>query len=119
MAQAVEGRARRCARRTKKWAAKSAKDSCKCGQSTNLGVLRSKIGVRVIAEELNMNMETVRQTVKEDLGMRKIPAKMVPRILTHDQKQRLLHISSDLLRKAKLFDRVITGDETWCFQYDP
>ena len=44
---------------------------------------------------------------------------MVPRIFTHDQKQRQLHISSDLLRSAEMFDWVITGDETWCFQYDP
>ena len=44
---------------------------------------------------------------------------MVPRILTHDQKQRRrLHISSDILRNAEMFDRVITGGETWCFQYD-
>jgi hypothetical protein len=42
---------------------------------------------------------------------------MVPRILTHDQKRRL-HISSHLLRNAEMFDRVITGDETLCFQYD-
>jgi len=35
--------ARRCARRPKKWAAKNAKDRCKCGQSTNLSALRSKI----------------------------------------------------------------------------
>jgi len=34
-----------------------------------------RLGVRVIAEELNMNRETVRQIVKEDLGMRKIPQK--------------------------------------------
>jgi histone-lysine N-methyltransferase SETMAR len=65
-----------------------------------------------------MNRETVRQIVKEDLGMRKISAKMVPRILTHDQKQRQLHISSDLLCNEEMFDRVITGDETWCFQYN-
>jgi len=37
-----------------------------------------RLGVRVIAEELNVNRETVRQIVKEDLGMRKISAKMVP-----------------------------------------
>jgi histone-lysine N-methyltransferase SETMAR len=78
-----------------------------------------RLGVRVIAEELNMTRETVRQIVKEDLGMRKISAKMVPQILTHDQKQSWLHISSDLLRNAEKFDRVITGDDTWCFQYDP
>jgi hypothetical protein len=34
-----------------------------------------RLGVRVIAEELNINRETVRQIVKEDLGMRKISAK--------------------------------------------
>jgi len=84
-------------------------------------LLRSdrRLGVRVIAKELNMNRETVRQTVKEDLGTRKISAKMVSRILTHGQKERPLHISSDLLRNAEMSDRVITGDETWCFQYDP
>ena len=68
--------------------------------------------VRVKADELNMNRKTVRQIVKEDLGMRKISAKMVPQILkTHDQKQRQLHISSDLLCNAEMFDKVITGDE--------
>jgi hypothetical protein len=67
-----------------------------------------RVGVRVIAEELNMNRETVRQIVKEDLRMRKSSTKMVPRILTHDQKQRWLHISSDILRSAEMFDRVST-----------
>jgi histone-lysine N-methyltransferase SETMAR len=71
-----------------------------------------RLGVTAIAEELYMNRETVRQIVKEDLGVRKISAKMVPRILTHDQKQRRLHISSDLLRNAEMFGRVVTGYET-------
>jgi hypothetical protein len=75
--------------------------------------------VRVIAEELNMNRETVRQIVMEDVGMRKFYAKMVPRILTRGQKQRRLRISPDVLCNAEMFDRVITGDKTWCFQYDP
>jgi len=78
-----------------------------------------RLGVRVIAEELNMNRETVRQIVNGDLGMRNFSAKMVPRILTHDAKERRLHSSFDLLRNAEMFDRAITGDETWCFQYDP
>ena len=66
-----------------------------------------------------MNRETVRQILKEDLGMRKFSEKMMSRILTHDQKQRRLHVSSHLLRNAAMSERVITGDETWCFQYDP
>jgi hypothetical protein len=43
---------------------------------------------------------------------------MVPRIFIHDQKQRRLYISSDLLPNAEMFGRVITGYETWYFQYD-
>jgi AraC-like DNA-binding protein len=71
-----------------------------------------RLGLRVIAEELNMYRETVLQIVKEDLGMRKFSAKMAPQILKHDQKQRRLHSSSDLLRNAEMFDRVITDDKT-------
>jgi hypothetical protein len=51
--------------------------------------------------------------------MRKMSAKLVPRILIDGQKQRRLHISYDLLNNAEMIDRVITGDKTWCFQYDP
>jgi hypothetical protein len=67
---------------------------------------------------LNMNRETVRQIIREDLGMRKISEKMAPRILTDDLKQHQLHILSDILHTAEMADRVNTGDETWRFQYD-
>ena len=36
----------------------------------------------MIADEVNMNRETVRLILTEELGMRKICAKMVPRNLT-------------------------------------
>jgi len=65
-----------------------------------------------------MNRETGRQIVKVDLAMRKFSEKMVPQNLTHDQKRRF-HISSELLRNAEMFDRVIARDETWCFAYYP
>jgi hypothetical protein len=51
--------------------------------------------------------------------MKKISAEMMPLILTHDQKQCQFHISSDLLCNVEMFDRVITSDEMWRFQYDP
>jgi hypothetical protein len=71
--------------------------------------------VRLIAEEPNMNRETVLQIIMEDLGMTQISAKMVPQILTNDQKQRRLHISSDLLHNAEMFDRVVAGAKTRYF----
>lgn len=84
-------------------------------------LLRSDGGlsVRMMAEELNMNRETVRQILTEDLGVGKISAETGPPVLTGDQKERRLRISCDLLKNEEAFGRVITGDETWCLQYDP
>jgi len=47
-----------------------------------------RLTVRSIAEQVNMNRETVRKILTEDLDMRKVCAKMVPKELTEEQKQR-------------------------------
>jgi len=52
--------------------------------------------------------------------MRKVCAKMVPKELTKEQNQRRVTICQDLLeRQDDILGRVITGDETWVYQYDP
>jgi len=51
--------------------------------------------------------------------MRNVCAKMVPKKLTEEQKQRRATIYQDLLeRQDDILGRVITGDETWVYQYD-
>jgi len=46
--------------------------------------------------------------------------KNVPKELTEQQKQRRVKICQDLLeRQDDILGRVITGDETWVYQYDP
>jgi len=76
--------------------------------------------VRSIAEQVNIDRETVRKILTEDLGMRKVCAKMVPKELTEEQKQRRVTIFQDLLeRQDDILGHVITGDETWVYQYDP
>ena len=47
-----------------------------------------RLTVRSIAEQVNIDKETVRKILTEDLGMRKLCAKMVPKELTEEQKQR-------------------------------
>ena len=44
--------------------------------------------VRIIAEQVNIDRKTVRKILTEDLDMRKVGAKMVPKELTEEQKQR-------------------------------
>ena len=69
---------------------------------------------------MNIDRETVRKILTEDLDMRKACAKMVPRELTEKQKQRRVTICQDLLeRQDAILGSVITGDKTWVYQYDP
>jgi len=44
--------------------------------------------VRSIAEQVNFDRETVRKILTEDLDMRNVCAKMVPKELTEKQKER-------------------------------
>jgi len=76
--------------------------------------------VRSTAEQVNIDTETVRKILTEDLDMRKVCAKMVPQELTEEQKQRRVTICQDLLERLDdILDHVITGDETWVYQYNP
>lgn len=82
-----------------------------------------RLTIRMIADQLTLDKETVRLILVNDLGMRKICAKMVPRLLTDDQKTRRMTVCQDVLEQlavnGKLLESVITGDESWVFQYDP
>jgi len=79
-----------------------------------------QLTVRSIAEQVNINRETVRKILTEDLDMRKLCAKIVPKELTEEQKQRRVIICQDLLeRQDDILGHIITCDETWVYQYDP
>ncbi|KAM7313634.1 putative histone-lysine N-methyltransferase SETMAR-like [Ixodes scapularis] len=55
--------------------------------------------------------------------MRKVCGKMVPKVLTSDMKEERLLKCQELHERfetdPEFLDRVITGDETWIFEYDP
>ena len=71
------------------------------------------MAIRNIAEEVNIDRETVRKILTEDLDMRKVCAKIVPKELTEEQKERRITIYQDLLeRQDDISGHVIRGDET-------
>jgi GH24 family phage-related lysozyme (muramidase) len=55
-----------------------------------------RLTVRMIADEVNINRETLRLILTEELGMRKICAKMVPKNLTEQQRGALLSAVFDI-----------------------
>ena len=79
-----------------------------------------RLTVTSIAQQVNIDRETVRKILTEDLDMRKVCAKMVPKEFTKEQKQRRVTICQDLLdRQDDILGCVITADETWVYQYNP
>ncbi|XP_026816229.1 protein GVQW3-like [Rhopalosiphum maidis] len=82
-----------------------------------------RLTVRMIGEQLGLTHTTVHQILTNDLEMRKICAKMVPKILSQDQKDnrrdRCLDFLEQIENEPSFLKRVITGDESWIFEYDP
>ena len=65
----------------------------------------------------------VHEIVTTELQMQKVCAKLVPKILTDEQKENRVSTSHKLLDRVRcdpdFLEQVITGDETWVFEYDP
>ena len=66
---------------------------------------------------------TCQRVLTEELGMQLVAAKFVPRILTADKKQQRVNVCTELRQFASndetVLSRVITGDESWVYGYDP
>jgi len=82
-----------------------------------------RFSVYQVADALNMSKSTVHRIISEDLSMRKVCAKLVPRALADEQKQLRVLRCQELLELCEddpeFLNKVVTGDETWCFEYDP
>ncbi|UYV78230.1 hypothetical protein LAZ67_16000594 [Cordylochernes scorpioides] len=81
-----------------------------------------RITVREVAEDLNISIGSCHSIFINDLGMRRVAAKFVPKLLNCDQKQHRMNIANEMLGSARddpnLLQRVITGDEAWVYGYD-
>jgi histone-lysine N-methyltransferase SETMAR len=66
---------------------------------------------------------TVRRILADNLNMRRISAKFVPRLLSDDQKTHHVSACRELKQQARddpnFIFNIITGDETWVNGYDP
>ena len=81
------------------------------------------LSLRMLTDEVNIGKDTVRKIVVEDVRKRKICSRFLPHSLTPEQKDRRIAACRDLIATAgsdpDFFRKIVTGDETWCFAYDP
>jgi hypothetical protein len=82
--------------------------------------------IQDLADKMGVGYGTCQWILTAKLGMHHVAAKFVPRILTADQKQQRVGVCKELRQIASnssddvaFLSRVITGDESWIYGYDP
>jgi histone-lysine N-methyltransferase SETMAR len=79
--------------------------------------------IREVAEEVRIAFGTCQKILTEDLQMKHVRAKLVPHLLTAEQKDDHVTFCTDLRDRAQndpnFMSLVITGDECWVHRYDP
>ncbi|UYV65355.1 hypothetical protein LAZ67_3004035 [Cordylochernes scorpioides] len=105
-------------------------DWCKCFDNW-FSRLKSCIGAKEnprttlleLEQDTGISKTTIGRIVTEDLKLKKTPAKFIPRFLTNEQKLCRLATCEDMMEMTRTDpewkDKIITGDETWVYGYDP
>ena len=83
-----------------------------------------RVTVNEIATSVGISRERVENILHNELGMSKVSARWVPRLLTPDQKLTRLTLSQENIAifeadQASFIDRFLTQDECWVHHFEP
>ena len=113
----------------------SVRDDVRCGRSKEvrtpelIGQIKNfmdkdrRVSIETISAQFDFSVGTAHTVIYEEIKMRKICAKFVPKVLREDQKERLCHDSREMVELINsdpaVLDVLVTCDETWIYCYDP
>ena len=93
------------------------------GQIKNFMDKNRRVSIETISAQFDVCVGTVLTIIREEREMQKICAKLVPRVLREDQKERRCHDSREMVEPINsdpaVFDALVTCDESWIYCYDP
>ncbi|PNF17937.1 hypothetical protein B7P43_G14737 [Cryptotermes secundus] len=79
--------------------------------------------IQDLCNTLGLSYGKCQRILSEELNMRMIAAKFVPRLLQNEQKQHRLEVCRELQQQLQedpnFLSKVVTGDESWVHGYDP
>ena len=82
-----------------------------------------RVSIETISAQFDVSVGTVHTIIHEELKMRKICAKFVPRVLREHQKERRCHDCREMVNLINsdpaVLDALVTCDESWIYCYDP
>ena len=81
-----------------------------------------RVSIEAISAQFDVSVGTVHTIIRDELKMRKICTKFVPRVLIEDQKERRCHDSREIVELINsdpaILDALVTWDESWIYCYD-
>ena len=93
------------------------------GQIKNFMDKDRRVSIETISAQFDVSVGTVHTIIREELKMRKICAKFVPRVLREDQKERRCHDSREMVELINsdpaVLDALVTCDKSWIYCCDP
>jgi hypothetical protein len=82
-----------------------------------------RLTISELAATVGISYGVCQEILTENVNMGCIAAKLVPRFLTNDEKQRRVNACLERREKAKedptFISRIITGDGSWIYGYAP
>lgn len=79
-----------------------------------------RLTVRDLTDIVGISEGSVKTILKDHLGLRKVKARLVPKSLNFLEKQRRVDVCQTMLSDYQdVMKRIITGDESWIYAYDP
>ena len=91
-------------------------------QIKNFMDMDRRVSIETISAQFDVCVGTVHTIFREELKMRKICAKFVPRVLREDQKERRCHDRRELVELINsdpaVLDAPVTCDESWIYCND-
>ena len=80
------------------------------------------ITIREVAGDVGISFGSYQAIFTEVLGIKRVAANIVPKLLNFEQKQRRMDIAQQMLRTFNydpdLLKKVITGNESWVYGYE-
>ena len=78
-----------------------------------------RLTVREIAGDCGISVGSCDAILTDDLHMKRVCTKFVPRLLTDDQREQRQTIARDLFERScedvQFFKNTVTGDESWVY----
>ena len=93
------------------------------GQIKNFMDKERCMSIETIRAQFDICVGSVHTIIREELKMRKICTKFVPRVLSEDHKERRCHDSREMVEQINsdpaVLDALVTCDESWIYCSDP